>query len=295
VEEWMSYFLPIAIATIMFGIGMNLLPKHFKHVFIRPKGILTGLVAQLVLLPLLGFALAYFSPIDPIFKLGIVLIAACPGGTSSNLITYLLGGRVALSVSITAFNSLFIIFTIPLILSIGTLVFLDDSAAVALSFWQTFREILWTVVLPVFLGMQFRLRMTRLAFHIRPLLKYLLPLILFLTFGLVIFSEENTTTSINLSDNLWLFVPAIVLNIGAMFTGYYLAKLVGITHSGRYTIAIEMGLQNTVLAIFIANSLLQISGLAIVAVVYGSFSFFSTFIVGWIMKKSGSDPLDFEG
>ena len=291
----MSYFLPIAIATIMFGIGMNILPKHFKRVFIRPKGILTGLFAQLVVLPLIGFALAYFSPIDPIFKLGIVLIAACPGGTSSNLITYLLDGRVALSVSITAFNSMIIILTIPIILGVGTSVFLDDNAAVTLSFWQTFREILWTVVLPVFLGMQFRLRFTRWAFHVRPLLKYLLPLILFVTFALVIFTEENNTASINLSDNLWLFVPAILLNIGAMIVGYYLAKSVGITHSSRYTIAIEMGLQNTVLAIFIANSLLQINGLATVAVIYGSFSFFSTFLVGWLMKKSGSDPEGFEG
>lgn len=273
----------------MFGIGTNLLPKHFKRVFAKPKGILTGLFAQLILLPLLGFGIAFSFPLEPVFQVGIVLIAACPGGTSSNLITYLLNGRVALSVSITAFNSLIIILTVPLFLSLATHLFLSSESTVQMSFLNTFIDILLTVILPVFLGMQFRLRLTRIAFRVRPLFKYLLPAVLFIMFALVIVSEENGTGNFQLSNYLWLFLPAILLNVGAMFVGYFVSKWVGIRHSGRYTIAIEMGLQNSALAIYIANSVLQMDGLATMAVVYGSFTFFSTFLIAWLMKRSGED------
>jgi bile acid:Na+ symporter, BASS family len=283
----MSYFLQTAIGLIMFGIGMNILPKHFKRVFLKPKGIITGLFAQLVLLPLLGFLIAISFPMEPVFQVGIMLIAACPGGTSSNLITYLLNGRVALSVSITAFNSLLIIITIPLILQFATDNFLQTEETVQLSFVTTFFEILYTVIIPVLLGMQFRLRFIRLAFKIRPLLKFILPGILLTLFTLVIFTEETNGGSLSMSSHVGLFLPAIILNIGAMLIGYLTARIVGIKHTGRYTIAIEMGLQNSALAIFIANSMLKIDGIATMAVIYGSFTFFTTFLIAWLMKRSG--------
>lgn len=271
----------------MFGIGLNLRPSHFRRVFIRPKGILYGLFGQLVIMPAFGFLVAYLAPVDPIFKLGIVLITACPGGTSSNLITYLLQGRVALSVSITAFNSFLIIFTIPIILELGTYLFLGKDEDISLSFYQTFTEIAFTVIIPVFLGMIFHNNFPRTTFRIKPYLRYILPLLLLVMFILVLFAENKSENLTSFNYNFGLLIPALIINLGVMLIGYYSSGWIGIKHSGKFTIAIEMGLQNSALAIYIANNLLKIDGLATIAVLYGSFSFFTTFIIAYLMKRFG--------
>lgn len=271
----------------MFGIGLNLRPSHFKRVFIRPKGILYGLFGQLVIMPAFGFLVAYLAPIDPVFKLGIVLITACPGGTSSNLITYLLHGRVALSVSITAFNSFLIIFSIPIILELGTYLFLGKDEDIDLSIYQTFTEIALTVILPVFLGMLFLCKFTRTTIRIKPYLRYILPLLLLIMFSFVLFAENKSENTTSFNYNFGLLIPALIINIGVMLIGYYTSGWIGMKHSGKFTIAIEMGLQNSALAIFVANNLLKLDGLATIAVLYGSFSFFTTFLIAYLMKRYG--------
>ncbi|PKR80405.1 hypothetical protein CW751_10065 [Brumimicrobium salinarum] len=121
----LDYLLPISIAIIMYGIGLGLTVTDFKRVLIAPKAVFFGLLGQLVLMPLIGFGIAFSFNLDPIYQLGVILIAACPGGTSSNIVTYMLRGRVALSVSMTAFNSFLIILTIPIILEIAFGLFWD--------------------------------------------------------------------------------------------------------------------------------------------------------------------------
>ena len=108
-QSFVDFIMPFAIAFIMFGIGLELKFKDFYRVFLQPKAVITGVFSQMVLMPLIAIALIYFWPIDPIYKVGLMLLAACPGGTASNLVTKLLGGRVALSISMTAFNSFIIL------------------------------------------------------------------------------------------------------------------------------------------------------------------------------------------
>ena len=271
----------------MFGIGLNLRPSHFKRVFIRPKGILYGLFGQLFIMPAFGLFVAYLAPVDPVFKLGIVLITACPGGTSSNLITYLLQGRVALSVSITAFNSFLIIFSIPVILELGIYLFLGEDQDVSLSFYQTFKEIALTVIIPVFLGILVHHYFTKTTIRIRPYLRYILPLLFLIMFSLVLFSENQSENTTSFNYNFGLIIPALIINFGVMLIGYYTSGWIGIKHTGKYTIAIEMGLQNSALAIFIANNLLKIDGLSTIAVMYGGFSFFTTYLIAYLMKRFG--------
>lgn len=276
----------------MFGIGLNLRPANFKRVFIQPKGILYGLFGQLFIMPTLGFLVAYLAPIDPVFKLGIVLITACPGGTSSNLITFLLNGRVALSVSITAFNSFLIIFSIPIILELGIDMFLGKNEDISLSIYETFSEISLTVILPVVLGMFFLHAFTRTAIRIKPYLRYILPLLLVIMFSFVLFVENKSDNATSFNYNLGLLIPALIINVGAMLIGYFSSGWIGIKHSGKFTIAIEMGLQNSALAIYVANNLLKLDGLATIAVLYGSFSFFTTFIIAYLMRQYGKKNED---
>ena len=282
--ELLNYLLPISIGIMMFGIGLNLELNDFKRVFTAPKAILFGLFGQLIILPLIGFVIASVFSISPVYKLGIVLIAACPGGTSSNIMTYMLKGRVALSVSITAFNSFIIVLTIPLILSIAFEAFLNQNQHIELSINSMLWEVVYTVLLPVLLGSVIHYYFWKHIKKFKSSLRYILPGLLFLVFLLVLLDEQDSG-DLTLSDYGSLILPAFLLNIVVMFVGFFLSGWIGIRHSGKFTIAIEMGLQNSALAIFLANNVLQIEGLSVIAVLYGGFSFFSTFIVAYIMKR----------
>lgn len=285
VELFVENMLPIAIAIIMLGIGLNLRFTDFTQVFVAPKAILTGLLGQILLLPLAGFLIAWTIPLDPIYKIGIVLIASCPGGTSSNIVTYMLRGRVALSVSITAFNSFLIILTIPILLSLAFITFSNEAITVQLSFMTTMKEIGITVILPVIIGISINEYVKRDLHRIKRMLRYILPAILFIVFTAVLLAEGTSGNGLPAKTYVFLLIPLLFLNIGVMFIGFYMAKLIGINHKGMYTIAIEMGLQNSALAIFIANNILQLEGLATMAVIYGGFSFFSTWGVAYLMKR----------
>lgn len=279
-----SYSLPIAIGIIMFGIGLNLTLSDFKRVFIAPKAIIIGLTGQLVLLPVVAFTLAFLFDLPPTHQLGLVLIAACPGGTASNIITYMLKGRVALSVSMTAFNSFLILFTIPFLLHLAYVLFFKADARVELSLANIVIELSLTVILPVIFGVLINEKLHSRLDAFKKSLRYILPGILFLVFSLVLITEKNNG-SLDLNTYLKLAVPLLILNIVVMFVGFYVSGWLGIAHTGKYTIAIEMGLQNTALAIFIATSILKDNELAVLAVIYGGFSFFSTFILAYVLKK----------
>jgi BASS family bile acid:Na+ symporter len=283
-QTLLDYLLPVSIGVMMFGIGLNLEFKDFKHVFKAPKAVLFGLFGQLVLLPLVGFGIASIFPIDPIYKLGIVLISACPGGTSSNIMTYMLKGRVALSVSITAFNSFVIVLTIPIILNLAFQTFLNQDQQVELSMLDTLWEVVYTVLLPVSAGSIVHHFFWKNIEKLKSSLRYILPGILFAVFSLVLL-EESGSGGKSLIEYWELFIPALILNVFVMFLGFLTSGFIGINHEGKYTIAIEMGLQNSALAIFLANNVLDIDGLSVVAVLYGGFSFFSTLIVAYAMKN----------
>ena len=277
--------MPLSLAIIMFGIGLELKFRDFKRVFYYPKPIFTGLSSQMILLPLIAFALVYFWPMKPVYKIGIMLLAACPGGTASNLVTKILNGRVALSVSLTAFNSFFILFTIPLIIELSYGIFGTESRSVDLSFWHTMKEVLLSVVLPVLGGIiigNFLSEKQRYFIH-KPL-KYVLPSLLLVAVITVIFIDESGR-DIQYLDYIPLFIPLILLNILTMLAGFLTSKKLKLKHDSCFTIAIEMGLQNSVLALYIANQLLEDKDLSLIAILYGSFSLISTFGIAYLLKR----------
>lgn len=108
-----AVFLPLALFIIMLGMGLGLTVNDFKRVLVEPKAAVLGLIAQLIMLPVVGFFLASLFPLSPELAVGVVVLAACPGGPTSNLITYLVQGNVALSITLTAISSLITVFTIP--------------------------------------------------------------------------------------------------------------------------------------------------------------------------------------
>lgn len=281
-----SLLFPIALAIIMFGIGLNLKFSDFRHVLTAPKAVLFGLFGQMVLLPIIALIIAFAYPMDPVYKLGLVLIAACPGGTASNLVTFLLKGRVALSVALTAFNSFLIVLTIPLLVRLGSYLFLGEEQRVQLGFGYVLEEIAYTVIIPVLAGMLFNTWRPEWTEKLKKPLRYILPGILLVVFSIVLFSNDGGG-AYEILANFHLLIPVLLLNLLTMIVGYFSSAWAGIRHTGRYTIAIEMGLQNSALAIFLATNVLEQEGLALMAVIYGSISFFVTIGVGYVMQHRG--------
>lgn len=279
-----DFILPIAIAVISLGIGVSLHFRDFTEIFKRPKAILSGLAGQIFVLPLLAICVVLFWPIENIYKVGVILIAACPGGTMSNFVTYLLKGKVALSVSMTAFNSVIILFTIPLAVKLGMDIFLKEDAEISLPFTKTFLDIFLTIVLPVIAGITFNeLTSRKTSEKMQKPVRIIVTAMLVAMVVAVLWLDENNRGD-QIFSNLHLLIPLVALNLITMFGGYYFAGFFKLEHKVRFTIAIELGLQNGALAVFIASDLLQNEKLATVGILYGTFSFFSSYIIGYILK-----------
>ncbi len=283
-DQASQVIMPIAIALIMFGIGVNLKFKDFSRVFRYPKAILIGLGAQFLLLPLIAFIMAWLLPLEPLYKVGLILIASVPGGTASNLVTHMLKGRVALSVSLTSFNSFGILISIPLYLSLAIQFFLHEETKVSIGILETLREIMYSVVLPVIAGVLLNeFGPSRKLDKLKEPLRWILPAILLLVFSYALFFGSSGT-KVNLLEHLNLYLPLLFFNVFTMLVGFYLARYSGIRHDGAFTIAIEMGLQNSALAILIATNILHSAEMSLMAAIYSSFTFFSTWFIAWFMK-----------
>lgn len=284
-DKLVAMIMPVSIALIMFGIGLELNFKDFRRVFSQPKAIITGLSCQIILLPLIALSLIYFWPMKPEYKIGIMLLAACPGGTASNLVTKILKGKVALSVSLTAFNSFLILFTIPLIIEFSYQLFGPESRSLELSFWRTMKEVMLSVVLPVLAGIIIgNLLQEKQRNNIHKPLKFILPSLLLIAVFTVIFLDEPSK-NIHYPDYIPLFVPLIIFNILSTGAGFFTARKLKLQHKTAFTIAIETGLQNSVLALYIANQLLKDKDLSLIAILYGSFSLISTFGSAYLLKR----------
>lgn len=277
-------FLPVTLGIITLGMGLSLTEQDFRNIFAYPKAVITGLCCQMLLLPLIAFFIATISRIDPLFKVGLMVIAACPGGATSNLITYLLRGNVALSISMTAINSLITLVTIPLVVSLSLAYFIHQDANIHLNVGETMINVFLITLLPAYLGTRIRKWKPVLADGLERPLKVILPLLLAVMYAGVVFIDQGTESAI-VRDFRKILPHTLELNIVAMLAGLLIARLLRLEVKNQYTIAIEVGLQNSALAIFVSATLLKSHSMALVPVVYGSFTFFSTLLFGWLVKK----------
>jgi BASS family bile acid:Na+ symporter len=283
-EIFGEYALPATLAIIMGGMGLSLEFRDFKQIFVRPRPILTGLFSQMILLPLIAFLLVGFTNLDPYVKVGFILIAACPGGTASNLVTHLLKGNLALCVSLSSLNSLLILISLPLYVSLALGLFVGESSTIHLPISSTIKEVFFVIAIPVFTGMMIRWWRKKLAIQLEKPLRYIMTLLLLGVFVVVIFFEEKEEAA-QFGDYIEILPWALILNIGSILAGFAVGMYFGTGPKNSYTISIEVGLQNSALAIFIAKTLLENNTMAVVAVIYSSFTFFTTAGVAWLLKQ----------
>ena len=279
-----AVFLPFALFIIMLGMGLGLTVKDFTRIFVEPKAVIIGLIAQLIIVPVVGFLLAMFFPLSPELAVGVVILAACPGGPTSNLVTYLVKGNVALSITLTAISSLVTVFTIPLVVNLAMQQFMTESVALQLPFLKTVIQIAVITLIPVSLGMLTHHYAPTLAATIEKKVKWLSLFFLGLIIvGLLLKERANVS-----SFFLQVGGVTLTLNVLTMVLGYGLSVLTGLNRECAKAITVEVGIQNGTLAILIASTptFLNNPNMAIPAAVYALLMFVTSGIfVGLIQQR----------
>ena len=237
--------LPIALAFIMFSLGLGLSISDFARIFIKPKEFFVGFVSQLIILPIVALILVFIWPLSPEIAIGVMILAAAPGGATSNILTSFAKGDVALSISLTAIISILSVITIPLILGISLSLLGTNLANEGISLMDIALKMFLIVTVPVLIGMllkNFLSTFEGIAKKISTVLFFLVLL------GAVLAERENVITYFAQAGLITL-----ILNIVMMLIAFYLSKSLISNISQQRAITLECGLQNGTLAIVVAN------------------------------------------
>ena len=278
-----TIILAIALVIIMFGMGLSLVKDDFIRLFEHPKAVIVGLINQIVLLPIIAYVLISILNVETDIAIGIMILAACPGGPTSNLITYLAKGDIGLSISLTTVNSLITIFTIPFVIDFALNQFLEADEMIQIDKLQTVSQIFVIVIIPVSLGMVLKSYKPVFADKMNKPVKIASAAVLFLVIiGLVLKKKEDLIPYLQQAG-----LTALALNIATMLVGLLTAKIAKLNLAQSRTISIESGIQNGTMAIAIASGILMNDNFAIAPAVYSLIMFFTGGIVIALgMKKS---------
>jgi BASS family bile acid:Na+ symporter len=279
-----NILLPVALGVLMLGMGLGLIAADFQRITRYPKAVLIGLVNQIIILPIVGFIVASLLPLRPEIAVGLMIVAICPGGPSSNVLTYLAKGDVALSVTLTAFSSIITIFTIPFLASLTLQHFMGESAAISLPIVSTMVQIFLIIVFPMIIGMTIRHYFPLLAKSLEPITNRLAVIFLAVIICLLILREWQRLPLFIAQTGL----AVIILNTIASLIGFFSGRLFHLTIPQRICIAIEVGIQSGTLAIAITAGLLKNPDLAIPAVVYSLWMYVSAFIAVYYGRKKAA-------
>lgn len=275
-----TVFLPLALISIMFGMGMSLTTADFRRVVLSPRATVIGLSCQLVGLPVLAFLLISLFRVPGDLAVGLMILAACPGGPTSNIITHLSRGDTALSVTLTAVSSVITVFTIPLLVGFSIRHFLNEDTAVALPFLKTVAQLVVVTLIPIALGMWANAVRPDLCRRMAGAVNGISLLFLALVILAAVLREKD------LGQQFSLVGPAaLALNLGSLGLGLSAAAVFRLTRPQGISISIESGIQNGTLALSIALGLLDSSRIAMPAVVYSLLMFASGAVMilwfGW--------------
>ena len=273
--------LPLALAFIMFVLGLGLTGVDFLRVVKQPRDFFVGSFSQIILLPIIAFLLIKIWPIAPELAIGVMIIAAAPGGVTSNLLTFFAKGDVALSISLTAIISLICVFTIPFI--VLTSVDLLDVSGVDpnISLVSMSRDMFLIVTVPVILGMIFRKISYGITSKLEPIAKKIsIILFILVLLGAIAAERENVVSYFAQAGLITL-----VLNVVMMIVAYYVAQLFASGTKQKKCITIECGLQNGTLAIFVATSIFGGGMYVVPAATYSLIMFATSLIFVYLVKK----------
>ncbi|WP_412536431.1 bile acid:sodium symporter family protein [Marinobacter sp. MIT932201] len=271
--------LPIALFIIMIGIGMTLTIRDFRQVAVYPKGMIVGTVAQILVMPLIAFLLATLLAVPPAIAVGLVIIAACPGGTTSNLFVLLSRGNIALSIVLTVSASLITILTLPLFTNIALQHYMGTEEDIVLPVWKTIGMLVGIVLFPVAIGMVVRTRNPEVARKAESIVSI---------FGGIVLAVLIVALVYGVRDQIWELLkqagPAtFLLNVAGIGLGLAAGRLAGLTQRESLAVAVELGVKNGTIALMVTLTLLESSAMSIPAAVYGVLMF----PIGFVLAMYG--------
>ena len=274
--------LPLALAFIMFVLGLGLTGTNFLRVIKQPRDFFVGALSQVILLPVIAFILVKIWPIAPELAIGVMIIAAAPGGVTSNLLTSFAKGDVALSISLTAIISLFSVITIPFIVLTSVELLGGSNITQDISLFSMSRDMFLIVTVPVILGMLLRKFSSGVALKLEPIAKKVsIALFVLVLLGAIAAERENVISYFSQAGPITL-----ILNVVMMIVAYYVAHFLASGTKQKKCITIECGLQNGTLAIFVAISIFGGGMYVIPAATYSLIMFATSLIFVYLVRKT---------
>lgn len=261
--------LPVALMIIMLGMGLSLRTADFKRVGSYPKAAAIGLTNQMIVLPLVAFGIAQLSGLSGPLTIGLMILSACPGGVTSNLISHLSKGDTALSVSLTAMSSVLSILTIPLIVNYSIGYFSTPEETIAPPTGEIVKQIVAVTVVPICLGMLIRGWKKDFALRMEKPVKIFSAIVLALVIVGAVLKQKEIL--IEHFGSIWSI--ALGLNVATMMIGFMSAKLLRLSLPQTITVSVESGIQNGTLAILIATTILKQEDMMIVPAIYSLLMF----------------------
>lgn len=280
-----TILLPLALAIIMVGLGLELTLKDFARVTQHPKAVLVALFCQLVLLVGIAFILCKVLALPPLLAVGLMLLAASPGGSTANLFSYLFKGDLALNITLTAINSVIAALTLPLIVNFSIMHFMQDSQQITLQLGKIL-QVFGIIIIPVAIGMLIRHHAPRLTEKLNRPLRIFAVIFLILIIVGAIYSEHT-----NIAEYLTqVGVATALFCIFSLTIGYFVPRLMNIDTAQARASAFEIGIHNSTLAMTIALTVMSSTAVAMPAAVYSIFMYIFAAIFGLLLNRFA--PLD---
>jgi BASS family bile acid:Na+ symporter len=271
--------MPVALAVIMTGLGLSLTLADFRRIFLYPKAMLIGLLCQMALLPIICYFIAKAFQLPPEMAVGLMLLAAAPGGPSANLYSHMAKGDVALNVSLTALNSLFSVLSIAFWVNFSMVQFLAIDTYVPMQFGKVL-EVCYIVILPVGVGMLIRFRYPSFSSRLEKPFKVASAIFLATIILLAGWKERA---------HLWQDVEivglaALLFNVACLSLGYFIPRLFRLSKKQAIAIGMEIGIHNGSLAIYLALNVIGNPAMTIPAVVYSIIMFLTAALFGYVVN-----------
>ena len=274
--------LPLALAFIMFALGLGLTGADFLRVVKQPRDFFVGTFSQIILLPIIAFILVKLWPISPELAIGVMIIAAAPGGVTSNILTSFAKGDVALSISLTAIISLLSVITVPFIILTSLTLIENSGLDLNISLTNMAISMFLIVTVPVIIGMIFRKFASNVAIKFESIAKKISAVLFVIVLLGAILAEKDNVVSYFAQAGL----ITLVLNVVMMIVAYYIAQLLASGTQQKKCITIECGLQNGTLAIFVATSIFGGGIYVIPAATYSLIMFATSLIFVYFVRKT---------
>lgn len=276
----MEQLLPIALGVIMLGLGLSLTLEDFRRVVVFPKPVLVGLGCQMLVLPVVCFAIARAFALPPELAVGLMLLAASPGGATANLYSHLARGDVALNITLTAVNSVLSIVTLPLIIRFAMTQFMDQDQQIPLQVGKML-QVFAIVLVPAGVGMLVRSWSPSVAATLERPVRVLSAVFLVLVIIGAVLAERTSLADAFRQVGL----AALVFNLASMGVGYFVPRLLGVPERQAISIGMEIGIHNGTLAMAIATTVLDSSVMRIPPAIYSLIMFFTAAAFGMIVAR----------